>query len=81
MEKSAREQLILTAIADAEKVRGLAFETKTSLEAIEGARQQLSAAQDEIRGQTTTIKDRVTWLIRELDRLAEQFKQLKDAPK
>ena len=78
MDKDAREKLILTAIADAERIRGQAFETKASLEAIEGARQQLSAAQDELRGQTTTIKERVAWLIRELDRLAEQFKALKD---
>lgn len=78
MNKIDREQMILSAIAEAEKIRGQAFEAVASLEAIEGARQQLSVANDELRGQQTTIKDRVMWLIRELDRLAAQLKALQD---
>jgi hypothetical protein len=78
VDKSARDKLILDAIAEAERIRGQVFEAASSLDAIEGARMQLSRAEDEIRGQSTSIKDRVSWLIRELDRLAELFKALKD---
>lgn len=89
MDKTARDQLILTAISDAEKIRCQAFDALGSLDAIDGTRQalmdavettrrQLSVTNDELRGQSRSIKDRVAWLIRELDRLAEQFKALKD---
>jgi hypothetical protein len=73
--------MILDAIAAAERIRGQTFDAQSSLDAIEEARVHLSRADDELRGQHTTIKDRVTWLIVELDRLAAQFKKLKDAPK
>ena len=73
--------MILDAIAAAEHIRGQTFDAQSSLDAIEEARVHLSRADDELRGQHTAIKDRVTWLIVELDRLAAQFKKLKDAPK
>ena len=44
-----REGKILEAIEAAERIRGQAFEADKSLEAIEGARHQLSVAQDELR--------------------------------
>jgi uncharacterized membrane protein len=75
-----REKTILDAIAAAELIRGQAFEANASLDAIEGARRQLSVATDELRGQTTATKERVTWLIRELDRLAAQVKALQGKP-
>jgi hypothetical protein len=89
--KSDREQSILDAINAAEKIRGQAFDAIASLEAIDGARsalldsiestrRQLSVTNDELRGQSRTIKDRVAWLIRELDRLAEELKALKEQP-
>jgi hypothetical protein len=92
LERTDRELAILDAINAAEKVRGQAFDALKSLELIDGARQtfldsleatrrQLSVTNDELRGQSRTIKDRVAWLIRELDRLAEQFKLLSEAPK
>lgn len=71
-----RDQEILEAIAKAELIRGEAFIAQESLEAIEGARRQLSVAQDELRGQHTRISERVSWLIRELDKLAIKYKAL-----
>lgn len=62
-------QRILDAIAAAEKIRGQAFDALSTVDAIDKARGQLSLAADELRGQSTAIKDRVNWLIRELDRL------------
>ena len=76
MDNSEREKLILDAIAAAEKIRGQAFDAQRSMDAIDGARMQLSRAEDELRGQSTSVKDRVAWLIRELDVLAEKFKSL-----
>jgi chromosome segregation ATPase len=73
---SQREQNILAAIEQAERIRGQVFEADQSLEAIEAARRQLSSAQDELRGQHTAIKARVAWLIRELDELTAKFKCL-----
>lgn len=73
---SEREKHILEAIAAAEKIRGQAFDAQSSLEAVEGARRQLSVANDELRGQSRVIKDRVSWLILELDKLIAKFKAL-----
>lgn len=62
--------------AKLQKLRESVTDVKAMLEAIEGARMNLSSANDaisssidEFRGQITVIKDRVTWLIRELDKL------------
>lgn len=43
--------------------------TEVLLERLEGARDHLSSAHDELRMQTTVIRERVAWLIAELDRL------------
>lgn len=53
--------------ARAERVRIHLADTERTLNAIEGARMQLSSAQDEIRGQTTVVKERIAWAIKELD--------------
>lgn len=73
---SEREKHIMEAIESAEKIRGQAFDAEASLEAVEGARRQLSVANDELRGQSRMIKDRVNWLILELDKLIAKFKAL-----
>lgn len=48
-------------------------DTVRMLEAIEGARCQVSSTGDELRGQITIIKERVNWLIRELDALRKEY--------
>lgn len=48
-------------------------DTVGMLTAIEGARLQFSSTADELRGQVTIIKERVNWLIRELDGLRKQI--------
>jgi hypothetical protein len=56
-----------------EKLRLAIDDTQGMLTAIEGARQQMSMTGDELRGQATIIKERVNWLIRELDALRKQI--------
>lgn len=48
--------------------------TELLLDRLEGARGQLSNAHDELRMQTTVMKERVAWLIRELDSLRAEVK-------
>jgi predicted PurR-regulated permease PerM len=43
--------------------------TERILDAIEGARLQISSTGDELRGQTRTVKERVNWLIGRVDAL------------
>ncbi len=56
-----------------EKLKLAINDTQGLLTAMEGARQQISATGDELRGQATIIKERVNWLIRELDQLRKQI--------
>ena len=64
---------ILEARATFHRLRGAAFDATEVLERIEGARRQMSVANDELRGQIGNTKDRVDWLIRELDKLNAQL--------
>jgi hypothetical protein len=48
-------------------------DTEGMLTAVEGARRQISTTGDELRGQVAIIKERVNWLIRELDLLRKQI--------
>ena len=48
-------------------------DTEKMLDSIVGSRDHMAAAVEELRGQTTIIKERVNWLIRELDLLRKQF--------
>lgn len=50
-----------------EKLKLAIDDTEKMLEAIEGARRQISSTGDELRAQVTIIKERVNWLIREMD--------------
>lgn len=58
-------------LADADRLEGAIKDTQGIYENLEGARKQLSRVEDELRGQTTIIKERVTWLIKELDNLRD----------
>jgi hypothetical protein len=80
MSEKEREAQIMDAVRQAERLRGQTFEAAASLDAIEAARRQLSVANDELRGQNTVLRNRINWLISEMDRLAAEVKQLKDAP-
>lgn len=69
-------------LMDRAREMGLQVEdTQKLLEAIEGARQQLSVASDEMRMTTTVIRERLAWLIGEMDKLRAQIATWKpDAP-
>lgn len=62
------------------KLRQAVDDTEGMLTAIEGARMQLSSTGDELRGQVTTIRERVRWLIQELDKLRAQIGKAKTQP-
>ena len=49
--------------------------TEKILTAIEGARMQISSTGDELRGQTSIIKERVQWLIARVDALIDRLTQ------
>jgi chromosome segregation ATPase len=51
-------------------------DTEQLLQRLEGARNQLSSAYNELRMQTTVIRERVAWLIQELDKLQDQIRRL-----
>jgi len=74
-----RDQRIMDAVHQAERLRGQTFDVLASLDAIEAARRQLSVANDELRGQDTALRNRINWLISEMDRLAAEVKALKGA--
>jgi hypothetical protein len=48
-------------------------DTKTMVDSIEGARLQLSSALDEIRMTGTVLRERLNWLIREMDALEKEL--------
>lgn len=53
-----------------ERILGAVDHSKDQvLEAVEGARMQISSTGDELRGQTGLIKERVQWLIGRIDAL------------
>jgi uncharacterized coiled-coil DUF342 family protein len=56
-----------------QKLRSAVDDTEGMLKGIEGARMQLSSTADELRGQVTTIRERVRWLIQELDKVRAQI--------
>jgi chromosome segregation ATPase len=49
-------------------------DTKILVDSIEGARSQLSTALDEMRMTSTVLRERINWLIRELDALQKEIK-------
>lgn len=49
--------------------------TERILTAIEGARMQISSTGDELRGQTSIVKERVAWLIARVDALIDRLTQ------
>jgi hypothetical protein len=51
-------------------------ETEKLLQAIEGARMQFSSAADELRYITTATRERLRWLIAELDKLRVDLKKV-----
>ena len=61
------------ALEACEKLKLAIDDTEAMLIAIEGARRQVSSTGDELRGQITILKERVNWLIRELDSIRKQF--------
>ncbi len=50
--------------------------TARILQAIEGARMQISSTGDELRGQHVIIKERTNWLIHQYDRLIAMLKKV-----
>ena len=54
-------------LADHERLVNAINSTQGVLDSIEAARGQLSVLGDELRGQTTIIRERIAWLIREMD--------------
>jgi hypothetical protein len=66
---SEREQ----ALEACKKLRLAIDDTEGLLKAVEGARMQISSTADELRGQTSILKERVAWLIRELDTLRKHL--------
>ena len=56
-----------------QKLRLAIDDTEAMMTAIGGAREHMDVAVQELRGQSTIIKERVNWLIRELDTLRKQI--------
>ena len=48
-------------------------DTKSMVESLEGARHQLSTALDEVRMTGTVLRERLNWLIREMDALQKEL--------
>lgn len=70
----------LRALDACRKLRLSIDDAVTMLNAIEGARTQMASTSDELRGQTTIIKERVNWLIRELDTLEASYRNAATKP-
>lgn len=60
------------ALEAAEKLRLDINDVEAMLKRIDGTRMAMSAAADEARGQVTIVRERVNWVIRELDTLRAQ---------
>lgn len=60
-----------------EDTKGIVVNVESALDQLENAREHITMAVDELRGQTTVIKERVYWLIAELDKLRRQIEELK----
>lgn len=64
-------------LADAKRLQVAIEDTQGILDRIEAARGQLSVLGDELRGQTSIIKERVQWIIREMDELKRLVRLVK----
>ena len=65
-----RIKAILEARENFQRMRAAAFDANQILDRIEGARRQVSNTDMEMRDIITSTRERVAWLIAELDRLA-----------
>lgn len=63
-------------LADAKRLQVAIEDTQGILDRIEAARGQLSVLGDELRGQNSIIKERLQWIIREMDELKRLVKQV-----
>jgi hypothetical protein len=63
-------------LADHERLVKEIDSTQGILDSIEAARGQLSVLGDELRGQTTIVRERVAWLIRQMDVLKFKLEAL-----
>lgn len=61
------------ALEAVQKLKVAVNDTEAMLAAIEASRVHMSSAADELRAQQTVIKERVNWVIRELDRVRIQI--------
>jgi hypothetical protein len=77
----SEDQAAIAAIVEArdklQLLRGAAFDATAVLDRIDGARRQMSVADDEFRHQIENTKERVRWLISELDKLTAKLRSLK----
>ena len=67
---------IVKARAELQRLRGAAFDAKEVLDRVDGARRQMSTTNDEFSHQIENTKDRVNWLISELDQLTATLRGL-----
>jgi chromosome segregation ATPase len=63
--------------AGTEELKGIITHVESALNQLENAREHMTMAIAELRGQTTVIKERVFWLIGELDQLRPALDKLR----
>jgi chromosome segregation ATPase len=68
-EEAAAIEAIVAARATFKRLSAAAYDATEVLDRIEGARRQMSQTDSELRHQIENTKDRVNWLIGELDKL------------
>jgi Mg2+ and Co2+ transporter CorA len=61
--------------AELRRLRGATFDVAAVLERIELARHQTSSADDELRSQLQGARDRIEFVIAQIDELDAQFRQ------